>query len=262
MPAFWGNISQGAASFSAVQVVVILSSVVVGVSLLVLHYIRQQSSEQQFITMQVNLMQQRMLLTSRTQGEIKESSRIISAQMEELQNRMSRGEQIGKELVEEYIVSLETAKTKDYRGVFCKDSLVDELLCQIREEACRQGIKAEISLIGYDRGDIAEEDLVRLLYCLGYAAVQPGDNSSRPGENAGNGDKGWLTLSMSTSGEQFLIRICAPSFKLSRLRASYIRSLARNYHGGVSSRISKSEIKKSGVRKRKKEIQVFLRCDR
>ena len=137
------------------------------------------------------------------------------------------------------------------------------MLCEIREEAQRKGMQAEISLSGYDRGNIAEEDLVRILYCLGNAAVQ--DIQENKDADEANGT---LSLTMTTSGERLFIRICAPVFTLSRERAAYVRKLARNYRGGVTVTArrdfrEKDERRSSagdGSGKRGKEILVNLRC--
>ena len=196
---------------------------------LLFHFIKCEDREKRFMDIQLGLIRKRADMTARIRGEVEESSRIISQQMEELQRRVEDGEEIDQDLIGEYTASLEAVRTRAYRGVFCKDVLVDEILCEIREEAQRKGVQAEISLSGYDRGNIAEEDLVRILYCLGNAAIQ--DTQERKGADEANGT---LSLTMTTSGERLFIRICAPVFTLSRERAAYIRKLARNYRGGVT----------------------------
>ena len=230
---------------------------------LLFRFIRREDQEKRFMDIQVGLIRKRADMTSRIRGEVEESSRIISQQMEELQRRVEEGEEIDQELIGEYTASLETVRTRAYRGVFCKDVLVDEILCEIREEAQLNGMQAEISLSGYDRGNIAEEDLVRILYCLGNAAVQ----DIQENKDA-DGDSGTLSLTMTTSGERLFIRICAPVFILSRERAAYVRRLARNYRGGVTVTARRDFREKDerrllagdGSGKRGKEILVNLRC--
>ncbi|MBO5551879.1 MAG: hypothetical protein J5966_07965, partial [Lachnospiraceae bacterium] len=120
------------------------------------------------------------------------------------------------------------------RGIYCPDSLVDEILMQIREDAVSRGMKVRIRLHSYDRGNVTEEDLIQLLYYLWTACQTEG---------------GVLEIDIMTEGKRMAIRFASPTIHVSRAGNAAIRSITKKYNGAVS----------SGLGRREKEITVWVK---
>ena len=98
------------------------------------------------------------------------------------------------------------------------DPILDEILCEIQENAEAKGLKALISMSGYQPGKVTREDLSQLLYCAGFAA---------------EGNAGTLELTITSSGEKLIFRMNAPQIRLSRMRSLLANQIVHAYGGSL-----------------------------
>ena len=127
--------------------------------------------EQEFLHFQMRLMEDHYGALQQQIARMDHSRKIIDGQMEELM-RVLEQEPVPSEKkarssrIEAYLGELRKAYEEIRTGIYCKDWLVDAVLCCQEENARRQGIEVEYHIQGYDRGSIAEEDLAELLFGL------------------------------------------------------------------------------------------------
>ena len=127
--------------------------------------------EQEFLHFQMRLMEDHYGALQQQIARMDHSRKIIDGQMEELM-RVLEQEPVPSEKkdrssrIEAYLGELRKAYEEIRTGIYCRDWLVDAVLCCQEENARRRGIEVEYHIQGYDRGSIAEEDLAELLFGL------------------------------------------------------------------------------------------------
>lgn len=195
---------------------------------------RMQQQEKNLLEMQRGLLERRAYLASHISGEAERLRQEISRQMEQLQEELDKGNRIEQESLEQYIERLHELHFGKQRGIYCSDSLVDEILMQIHEDAASRGMEVRIRIHGYDRGIVTEEDLVRLLYYL-WAGCQT--------------EGGTLDIDIMTEGQRMVIRFTSSSIHVTRAGNAAIHNITKKYKGEIS----------TGLGRRKKEITVWLK---
>ena len=201
---------------------------------LVLHQIQTQRNEEMFLDMQMRLLRQRAVLTQQKRSELIENRTLIRQQMKTIEEKIGEGVRIQPEELRSYIDEIQQTEAWKYRGTYCQDILVDEVLAQSRDANQKQGRHLSILLHDYQRGNIAEEDIARLIYCLVYREENTTSNKrsrreARSGYSSESAFESRLVLA-GTDG-QFAIRYEAPIIRYTRSRIAAMQALVRKYHG-------------------------------
>ena len=128
------------------------------------------------------------------------------------------GDHVTPAVIEALLEDLHKAETRETRGIYYPDPIIDEILCEIQENTEAKGMKACISMNGYRQGKFAREDFSQLLYCIGFAV---------------EGDRGTLELTITSSGDKLIIRMKAPKIHLSRMRWILANQIVHAYGGSL-----------------------------
>ena len=187
--------------------------------MLVIYQASIHKQEEAFLTLQINMLRQRALIVKNAQADYVAARELLATQMRQLQEKMDACESIAPEEIEENLSKLRKLFGSEYRGVYCKDALVDEMLSQIRETVEAGGGKLQVSIKQYDLGRVNEEDLVRLLFCLQQAAKRP-----EYGEE----------ISMTSTGSQFLLTFKSAGFSFLHRSFMTLQTVIRKYKGDIS----------------------------
>lgn len=107
-------------------------------------------------------------------------------------------------------------------------------IAQSRDANQKQGRHLSILLHDFQRGNIAEEDIARLIYCLVYREEKMTSNNrscreARSGYSSESAFESRLVLA-GTDG-QLAIRYEAPILRYTRSRIAAMQALVRKYHG-------------------------------
>ena len=205
----------------------------------VMFHLRSQREEEEFLDMQMSLLQQRAVVTQYSRSQMVEARKIITRQMQEMDCILESNEQgIEPEVLKSYLRELSTsAETKSpssnqsgqnsagYRGRYCRDILTDEVLSQISDNAAVHGYPIKISLRNYKTGRIADEDLARILYCMAYADT---------GKNTAGKAAGDRELSLTGTDGLLIIRMSADRLQILRRRIIALQSVLKKYKGELS----------------------------
>ena len=160
-----------------------------------------QKQEEKMLSMQLRLIRQRAaIIRNGREGAVALRTWIVG-QMDRMQEKIAAGKKPETIEIEEYLRQLEQARTLEYRGLFCRDVLVDEILSLTRKSMERNNRCIDIQVRQYERGTIEEEDLVRLLYCLLETVPKTG---------------GGVELILNKSAKQLFISLKAERFGLER----------------------------------------------
>lgn len=203
---------------------------------LVSHQFRIQRTEEMFQDMQMRLLRQRALLTQKKRSELIENRTLIKKQMLTIEKKIGEGTRIGQEELRKYIDELQQMEAWKYRGIYCQDVLVDEILAQIRDANNARGNKINIVVHGYQRGTVAEEDVARMIYCLAFP--EEGRTSSKKRRwndktlTSGSGARD-SKLSLAGTERQLAIRYETSNMYYSRSRITAMQSMVRKYHGEI-----------------------------
>lgn len=100
---------------------------------IVIYQTFMHQQEETFLSMQMRLLRQRAAIVQNTQVEYTAARKLLAEQMRTLQEKMDAGTGISSEEIEADLEKLKALLNTEYRGVFCKDILVDEMLSQIKE---------------------------------------------------------------------------------------------------------------------------------
>ena len=204
----------------------------------VMFHLRFQKEEEEFLDMQMRLLQQRAVVTQYSRSQMVETRKIITRQMQELdcmlENSTSKNSGIDAEVLKGYLQELETSAKAEslnrnqsgqneagYRGRYCRDILTDEVLSQISDYAEAHGNNVTISIRNYETGRVTDEDLARILYCLAYAET-------------GRTSDGECELSLTGTDRELIIRMSADRLGIPRSRIIAMQSVIRKYKGKLS----------------------------
>lgn len=185
-----------------------------------------QKQEEKMLSMQLRLIRQRAaIIRNGREGAVGLRNLIVS-QMDCIQERIAAGKRPEAADIEEYLRQLEQARMLEYRGQYCRDVLVDEMLSLARKSMERNGRWIDIQVRQYERGTIEEEDLVRLLYCLLETAPKTG---------------GGVELILNASAKQLFISLKSERFALSRGLFTSMQRILRKYKGTISLEKSRAQ---------------------
>ena len=193
------------------------------------------AEQQRFAETHLAMLQEQASWVSENREQLKEQ-----IQMMEVAEWKHTGNQ---ELLREYLEELKNRYEQFHAGVYCDDRMVDALLC-FKEKVCRQQeIKTDFCLQKYDRGNIEEQDVVKLLLSLLDYAIYECMNSGKA-----DGFEKEIHLELSYIKGQLLVNL---SFCGKRKFAkSGIKSVLKKYEGTVQQKSSKEGQK----------MQVMLNC--
>ena len=238
IPAFIGNnIGEKTNYVIMVQFVLMCCLGVTVILLLISHFLSLQTAERERIRTQLQLLRKRAEVTHLMHTRILEGHEIITRQMDMLQKMEEEKNAIDSTLITDCLNELQKTKVREYRGVYCSELLIDEVLSQIRQDAEQCGMNTTVHMQGFQLGRIREEDLTQLLYCLGYACIDAAKGNARVRNAAshypGGSADGNLKISVMTSGSQLILQFIAPAFRISRRRMGIVRSILREYRGSL-----------------------------
>ena len=92
---------------------------------IVIYQTFMHQQEETFLSMQMRLLRQRAAVVQNTQAEYTAARKLLAEQMRTLQEKMDAGTGISSEEIEADLEKLKALLNTEYRGVFCKDILVD-----------------------------------------------------------------------------------------------------------------------------------------
>lgn len=126
-------------------------------------------------------------------------------------------------LIHSYLTELKLQYTAFLEKNYCKDPLVDALLCH-QEIVCRElGISTEFFLQQYGRGSVEEQKIAVLLLLLFDGAIQSCRKSGMPGQ---------ISLSMALLKGQFFLELHYTGKQ--KLAKDSIRPILRQHNGMFS----------------------------
>lgn len=134
------------------------------------NYRRDISEENDFLKLQLRLMEVHYAAIQSQSGRMKECQQMMDEQMEEIEQKSNKADS-NKRIVQ-YLENLKEEYEKINAGTYCEDWLVDAVLhCQ--SNAAREvGIETECLMRGYRRGIISERMFAQLLFLLFDFAIR------------------------------------------------------------------------------------------
>ena len=215
---YMNSLEGGASSFIVGEVALMTVLFIVLLIVFLFYNSTLQKQEEKMLSMQLRLIRQRAAVVQSGRAGADAMRTLITSQMERLQDETAAGRMPDADEIEDCLKQLEKIQMPEYRGRYCRDVLVDEMLSQIGENAEITGSRIDILVQQYDRGTVDEEDLVRLLYCLQETVKEPGDREE---------------LVLNASDSQFFIRMKADSFVFPRGVFAAIQRILRKYKGTI-----------------------------
>ena len=196
---------------------------VLGMFVLMYLYQRQKiRTENTFLNMQLHLMESHYESMQNQIRRMEKCQQLMDEQMKEIRDNPNLSE--GKTAA--YLNQLKQDYDSIRAGVYCNDWKVDAVLYCEAEAARSQGISVGYSLAEYDRGEITEEQLVRILFSLfdyGIKAIQE--------VNPGKEKK--IFLRMGGVLNQFLIEFCTTEERTDGAAYRKLRKSIRKMHGSL-----------------------------
>lgn len=129
------------------------------------------------------------------------------------------------EKIREYADTLKEKHDKVEAGVYCQDCQVDALFVSVREKCRQEGIGTDFLFQNYNRGNIREDDLVRILLKVLILGIN-GLRLSEPGEN-----NRVLTLHAASLKNQLIIIMRAAGGGKIEVRKKDFREYIEQYNG-------------------------------
>lgn len=126
-------------------------------------YQRRIQTENKFLRAQMDLMGTHYTAIQSQMRKMEDIQKMMEEQMKHLETS-EVGRQ--KENAAEYLKSLHREYENIHAGVYCKDWMVDGILYCQEEAAKKLGIEVEYQFSGYQRGNVAEEDMAQIIFLL------------------------------------------------------------------------------------------------
>ena len=200
----------------------------------------QISEEQNYLQLQLRLLENHYGTLQKQIIRMENSRRLIDRQMEELmisleQDQTTEGRKKCRDRMEAYLKELRQAYEEIRSGVYCGDWLIDAVLCCEEETARRQGILVEYEMNGYDRGSIPEERLVRLLFGFLDFGIRQNDGVSAESKR--------LSLHMSSGKERLVLEFCTAAEGRIRFPKRLTADCIKQYGGTFQKRKEKGGLR-------------------
>jgi len=215
----FNNTGKLAGTAVMIEICITMAAITAFLFQMIVFQYRFQREEENFLDLQIGLLRQRAVITRHTMEDMRRSRELIERQMKELEGESAGGSSVSKEEWEIWIQDLKQSLSSGYRGRYCRDILVDETLSYIAETAQEHGDEVGITLRGYERGKIGEEDIARILFCM----------MSCMDEHHGRTD-----IYLTGTGGQLIISAAADDLRIPGRRISLMQQIAGKYKGEVT----------------------------
>lgn len=189
---------------------------------LVRRYHKRIQGKRDFLKVQQSLMEIHYRIIQEQIQKMEENKILIDRQMEEIQSL----QWIEKTTIASYMEQLKNNYFRIQAGIYCDDWLIDAFLCSQESIFCRKGMRLECYLQGYDRGDIEEKDVVKILTILLDYAVKIGEPSEKIGEQE-------IILKAARVKNQLVMELYTKAERKGIFPKQKLQSYIRSYKGDL-----------------------------
>lgn len=132
------------------------------------HYQKKVQEQRRFLLLQQEYMETYHETLQKEMEQTQKNRRVIQERVQSAIRKRKEGKKLGNSPSQStsYIKELKEEYSRITAGTFCTDWIIDSILSHETEAANAQGIQMDISMLGYARGMIPEEELARLLFVL------------------------------------------------------------------------------------------------
>ena len=209
-------------------VAVILFSIIFVLMLLALcvRYQQAEREKEKFLLAQQKLMELHYEAVRQQIRRMEREQTLIGRQMKQILEQ--RQERITSEQIRSYLEVLTRRYQEIQAGIYCDDWGVDAVLYHMEKLFRENDIRAEFSFQNYERGQIAQEDMVQILLRILEFALREMVREIKEKEQPAR-----VRLAAGTAANHFLLELeCSCPFRRRKLKQSLAPFLIQ-YHGEV-----------------------------
>lgn len=151
----------------------------------------------------------------------------ISEQMEKI---MAGTAQISGETLKQYADSLKAISHQVRQGIYCKDRMTDAVLCAWKSNLEKKKIELHYEIEGYDRGEIEEQDLAKILIGI----LNWGENLVKREEYRE------IRLKITGVKNQLILECLTSSGRQNPMSRKLFRGLVKKYNGKMQEKKEKA----------------------
>ena len=151
----------------------------------------------------------------------------ISEQMEKI---MAGTAQISGETLKQYTDSLKAISHQVRQGIYCKDRMTDAVLCAWKSNLEKKKIELHYEIEGYDRGEIEEQDLAKILIGI----LNWGENLVKREEHRE------IRMKITGVKNQLILECLTSSGRQNPMSRKLFRGLVKKYNGKIQEKKEKT----------------------
>lgn len=151
----------------------------------------------------------------------------ISEQMEKI---MAGTAEISGETLKQYADSLKAISHQVRQGIYCKDRMTDAVLCAWKSNLEKKKIELHYEIEGYDRGEIEEQDLAKILIGI----LNWGENLVKREEHRE------IRLKITGVKNQLILECLTSSGRQNPMSRKLFRGLVKKYNGKMQEKKEKT----------------------
>ena len=138
--------------------------------------------------------------------------------------------EISGETLKQYADSLKAISHQVRQGIYCKDRMTDAVLCAWKSNLEKKKIELHYEIEGYDRGEIEEQDLAKILIGI----LNWGENLVKREEHRE------IRLKITGVKNQLILECLTSSGRQNPMSRKLFRGLVKKYNGKIQEKKEKT----------------------
>ena len=187
----------------------------------------QVLADYEFLSEQQKMAEYHYQILTEQIPQMEQYQQTISEQMEKI---MAGAGEISGETLKQYAENLKTISSQVRQGIYCKDRMIDAVLCAWKSNLEKKKIELHYQIAGYDRGEIAEKDLAKILIGI----LNWGETLVKKEE------QGELQLKITGVKNQLILECLTSSRRQNPMSRKLFRGLLKKYNGKMQEKKEKT----------------------
>lgn len=188
---------------------------------------RRVMKDYKFLSEQQKMAEYHYQILTEQIPQMEQYQQTISEQMEKI---MAGTAKISGETLKQYADSLKAISHQVRQGIYCKDRMTDAVLCAWKSNLEKKKIELHYEIEGYDRGEIEEQDLAKILIGI----LNWGENLVKKEEHRE------IRLKITGVKNQLILECQTSSGRQNPMSRKLFRGLVKKYNGKMQEKKEKT----------------------